>query len=248
MPGTGSDCARAHRRPAQSLQREAVTATDGPAARRWPAPAAARRASSPTASPTCSPCEGVRSARASSPSRSPTRRRRRCAAASRTSCCPPGSGRRSSRRSTRRACGSCASTRRASGLAAALRDLRRGRPPERGQGGACASCDLDERELTPAAVVHRISHAKNQMLDAGGGGAARPRRLARSASPRSTACTRRACSAVGAVDFDDLLLLVVRLFEHVARGASPGTARSGATSSSTSTRTPTARSTGSSGS
>ena len=50
----------------------------------------------------------------------------------------------------------------------------------------------------------------------------------------------------GAVDFDDLLLLVVRLLSEQSRRCSPTTAASGATSWSTSTRTPTARSTGSS--
>jgi DNA helicase-2/ATP-dependent DNA helicase PcrA len=74
--------------------------------------------------------------------------------------------------------------------------------------------DFDERALTPAAAVHRISHAKNQML--------MPQEvetLARTPREERIAALYRRyeehMAAVGAVDFDDLLLRVVRLFEGV---------------------------------
>jgi len=71
---------------------------------------------------------------------------------------------------------------------------------------------LDERELTPSAAVHRISHAKNQMLDV-----EEAERLARTPREERIASLYRLYEsrlhAVGAVDFDDLLLLVVRLFD-----------------------------------
>src|SRR5262249_47327528 len=72
--------------------------------------------------------------------------------------------------------------------------------------------DVDERALTPAMVVNRISHAKNQML--------RPEdveQLARSPQEERIAALYRLyeqrLGAAGALDFDDLLLRVVRLFE-----------------------------------
>jgi ATP-dependent DNA helicase UvrD/PcrA len=74
--------------------------------------------------------------------------------------------------------------------------------------------DFDERALTPAAAVHRISHAKNQML--------MPQEvetLARTPREERIAALYRRyeehMAAIGAVDFDDLLLRVVRLFESV---------------------------------
>src|SRR6266545_614294 len=74
--------------------------------------------------------------------------------------------------------------------------------------------DFDERALTPAAAVQRISHAKNHML--------MPQEvetLARTPlEERLAALYRRYeehMAAIGAVDFDDLLLRVVRLFETV---------------------------------
>ena len=61
------------------------------------------------------------------------------------------------------------------GLAAALRDLRRGRPPRRIVKEAMRELALRRaRRSRRAAAVHRISHAKNQMLDGRGGRAARP--------------------------------------------------------------------------
>jgi DNA helicase-2/ATP-dependent DNA helicase PcrA len=72
--------------------------------------------------------------------------------------------------------------------------------------------DVEERTLPPAAVVHRISHAKNQMLsphDVEG--------LARTPRDERVATIYRLyeerLQKAGAVDFDDLLLRVVRLFE-----------------------------------
>ena len=79
---------------------------------------------------------------------------------------------------------------------------------------AMRELDVDERALTPAAAVHRISHAKNQML--------MPQEvetLARTPREERLAALYRRyeahMAAVGAVDFDDLLLRVVRLFESV---------------------------------
>ncbi|MGH7334274.1 MAG: ATP-dependent helicase [Candidatus Rokuibacteriota bacterium] len=73
---------------------------------------------------------------------------------------------------------------------------------------------LDDRALTPAAVVHRISAAKNQMLS--------PDDLATTArGPRDERLAavygryQERLAAAGGLDFDDLLLLTVRLFEEV---------------------------------
>ena len=73
---------------------------------------------------------------------------------------------------------------------------------------------LDDRALTPAAVVHRISAAKNQMLT--------PEDLEKTArgprEERLAAVYRRyeeRLRAAGGVDFDDLLLLTVRLLSEV---------------------------------
>jgi DNA helicase-2/ATP-dependent DNA helicase PcrA len=77
---------------------------------------------------------------------------------------------------------------------------------------AMRECDMDERQTTPASVVHRISHAKNHMLSV-----EEAERLARTPREERIAQLYRTYEdrlrAVGAVDFDDLLLLVVRLFE-----------------------------------
>ncbi|HXJ81233.1 MAG TPA: UvrD-helicase domain-containing protein [Candidatus Methylomirabilis sp.] len=74
--------------------------------------------------------------------------------------------------------------------------------------------DVDERSLTPTAAVHRISYAKNQMLtphDVEQG--------ARTANQERVAALYRLyeqrLQSAGAVDFDDLLLRVVQLFEAV---------------------------------
>jgi ATP-dependent DNA helicase UvrD/PcrA len=71
---------------------------------------------------------------------------------------------------------------------------------------------LDERELTPASAVHRISHAKNQMLTV-----AEVEQYARTPREERVASLyglyEARLAALGAVDFDDLLLRVVRLFD-----------------------------------
>jgi DNA helicase II / ATP-dependent DNA helicase PcrA len=77
---------------------------------------------------------------------------------------------------------------------------------------AMRELNVDERELTPASAVHRISHAKNQMISV-----EETERLARTPREERIASLYRMYEtrlrAAGAVDFDDLLLLAVRLFE-----------------------------------
>jgi DNA helicase II / ATP-dependent DNA helicase PcrA len=74
--------------------------------------------------------------------------------------------------------------------------------------------DTDERLTTAQSLVHRISHAKNQMI-----GVEELERLARGPREEAIATVYRRYQArlveSGAVDFDDLLLLTVRLFEQV---------------------------------
>jgi DNA helicase-2/ATP-dependent DNA helicase PcrA len=73
---------------------------------------------------------------------------------------------------------------------------------------------LDERTLTAAAAVHRISHAKNQMRSPD-----EVEQLARTPREERIATIYRRYEeklrAAGALDFDDLLLRVVALFEGV---------------------------------
>ena len=77
---------------------------------------------------------------------------------------------------------------------------------------AMRELDVEERTLPPAAAVHRISHAKNQMLSPD-----EVEQLARTPREERVAALYRLyeqrLQAAGAVDFDDLLLRVVRLFE-----------------------------------
>jgi DNA helicase-2/ATP-dependent DNA helicase PcrA len=77
---------------------------------------------------------------------------------------------------------------------------------------AMRQLDMDERQTTPASVVHRISHAKNHMLSV-----EEAERLARTPREERIAQLYRLYEdrlrAVGGVDFDDLLLLVVKLLE-----------------------------------
>ena len=77
---------------------------------------------------------------------------------------------------------------------------------------AMRQLDMDERQITPASVVHRISHAKNHMLSV-----EEAERLARTPREERMAQVYRLYEdrlrAVGGVDFDDLLLLVVKLLE-----------------------------------
>ena len=74
--------------------------------------------------------------------------------------------------------------------------------------------DMDERATTPASLVHRLSHAKNQML-----AVEEAEQLARGPREEQVAAVYRRyqerLATAGAVDFDDLLLLTVRLFERV---------------------------------
>jgi DNA helicase II / ATP-dependent DNA helicase PcrA len=111
---------------------------------------------------------------------------------------------------------------------------------------AMRQLDMDERQTTPASVVHRISHAKNHMLSV-----EEAERLARTPREERIAQLYRSYEdrlrAAGGVDFDDLLLLWSGSWRPRPR-RSHGTAPSGLTCSSTSTRTPTAPSTASSSS
>ena len=79
---------------------------------------------------------------------------------------------------------------------------------------ALRELDIDERTLTPAAVVHRISHCKNQMLTP-----TDVEQLARTPREERIAALYRLYDeklrGAGALDFDDLLLRVVRLLETV---------------------------------
>src|SRR5438094_4668979 len=79
---------------------------------------------------------------------------------------------------------------------------------------AMRALDVDQQSFTPAAAVHRISHAKNQMLtpDELEGLARTPREERVAAIFRRYEADLR---AAGAVDFDDLLLYVLRLLETV---------------------------------
>ncbi len=74
--------------------------------------------------------------------------------------------------------------------------------------------DMDERALTPSAIAYRISHAKNQMLSVEA-----VEQAARGPREEQIAAVYRRyqerLAASGALDFDDLLLLTVRLFERV---------------------------------
>jgi len=80
---------------------------------------------------------------------------------------------------------------------------------------AMRQLDMDERQITPASVVHRISHAKNHMLSV-----EEAERLARTPREERIAQLYRSYEdrlrGAGGVDFDDLLLLVVRLLETSA--------------------------------
>ena len=73
---------------------------------------------------------------------------------------------------------------------------------------------VDERATTPASLGHRISHAKNQMLSVED-----VERLALGPREAHVAAVYRRyqerLTDAGAADFDDLLLLAVRLFERV---------------------------------
>ena len=109
---------------------------------------------------------------------------------------------------------------------------------------AMRELDFDERALTPAAVVHRISHAKNQMLSV-----EEVEQLARTPREERIASlyrlTRSACTPRAASTSTTSCCASSGCSRRCPRRWT-GIARSGATSSSTSTRTRTARSTASS--
>ena len=69
-------------------------------------------------------------------------------------------------------------------------------------------------EFRPSAVLGAISRAKNEMLDATFLARERGRTTTSGRSPGSRCATRSACKQVGALDFDDLLLEAVRLFDE----------------------------------
>jgi DNA helicase-2/ATP-dependent DNA helicase PcrA len=79
---------------------------------------------------------------------------------------------------------------------------------------ALRELDFDERTLTPSTVVHRISHCKNQMM-----APEDVEQLARTPREERIASLYRLYEeklrVAGALDFDDLLLRVVRLLETV---------------------------------
>ena len=232
--------------PLNPPQREAVTTTKGPRAR----PGRGGQRQDPGHRPPhrLSPRRSRASTRGTcSPSPSPTRPPARCATGWRTCCCRRGSARRSSPPSTRRACASCGSARPSAGL-----------PP------SFVIYDEDDR-LSLVKEAHARARLRRAHADARHGraphqplqepDAVAPRTWsnsraprARSASPRSTGSTRRSCGPRARVDFDDLLLRVVRLLETVPEALAWYRTRLDATSWSTSTRTPTARSTASSSS
>ena len=97
-------------------------------------------------------------------------------------------------------------------------------------------------EFRPAAILGAISRAKNEMLDetflAENAVNHRERVIAQLAKRY-----RERLTAARALDFDDLLLKAVDLFERGARRAGASTRHAGNTSTSTSTRTRTGRST-----
>ena len=101
-------------------------------------------------------------------------------------------------------------------------------------------------EFRPAAILGAISRAKNEMLDetflAENAVNHRERVIAKLAKRY-----RERLEAARALDFDDLLLKAVELFDAGARRAGASTRRAGSTSTSTSTRTRTGRSTCGSG-
>ena len=98
-------------------------------------------------------------------------------------------------------------------------------------------------EFRPAAILGAISRAKNEMLDADVPRPERRQPPRAGRSPSSRSATRSGSRPAGALDFDDLLLKAVELFERGARGAATLPGALAATSTSTNTRTRTGRST-----
>ena len=103
---------------------------------------------------------------------------------------------------------------------------------------------IDDSFVQPRAALSRISHAKNRMegpaqiADAGRTGTSRDEQIAKIYAYYLT----RSSSST-ALDFDDLLLKTVELFEQCAAGRAKATPGSSASSWWTSIRTRTVRST-----
>ena len=147
-------------------------------------------------------------------------RRRRAAGADRSasSASPAATSRRA--RSTRSARGSCAAMARRSGSTARFviydtddqqalmkQILREEDLPATG-------------EFRPSVILGAISRAKNEMVDADVPARRTPSTTTTGWSPACAGCTRSGCKA-GALDFDDLLLEAVRLFERAPESLAP---------------------------
>ena len=151
-----------------------------------PAPGAARRASSPTASPTSSPARASPPG-ASSPSRSPTRRRARCAPASQKLCGAERRPRALGRHVPRHLREAPARPR--GGRSACSRTSSSTTPPTRRPSStrALKDLDLDERRYPPRAVLGAHPQAQAGGARPGRGGVASLRRRRRPAHlPRRT--------------------------------------------------------------
>ena len=197
-------------------QRAAVEQTEGRSSS-WPAPGRARRASSPTASRTSSAPASRRSARCS-PSRSPTRPPRRCGTRVASLL---GHDVRGLWISTFHAL--CAKLLRREGPAIGLgRDfvIYDSSDQQSAIKQALKDVNADDKLIPPRMALSRISQAKNQMQgpESLAGGASwnfRDQQIAK-VFERYVALLKES----GAVDFDDLLLKTVELFdkaEHVRK-------------------------------
>ena len=105
----------------------------------------------------------------------------------------------------------------------------------------CKDLDLDPKRYQPNAVLHWVSNHKNELRDADEATKDAQNKLEETYAAAYTLYQRRLREA-NALDFDDLIMMTVHLFQTFPRCGRPTVAGS-ATSSSTSTRTPTTRST-----
>ena len=101
--------------------------------------------------------------------------------------------------------------------------------------------DLDPKKFQPNAVLHWVSNHKNELRDAEDAASDTHNRLEETYAAAYALYQRRLREA-NALDFDDLIMLTVHLFQRSPRSARP-TGAGSATCWSTSTRTPTTRST-----